>query len=176
MIFGVAVYTVMKVMGCKRETAVRKVQCFIANKPEDPIYGNSLLVARIYQIICGVIGESRFRNRMRLNGLMPIVWFLNDWCPPAIRITIAYKDDGERDLLENLIKREVKMILKSYGLYVDVLASWEKDEKLKMPVLLIRYAVNADQREAWMSLFREEAKAYVAQNCQPLFDSEADLL
>ena len=173
--FGAIVFLVMKYTGCKRETAVRKVQCFFADKPEDHIYENRDLVNRIYKIICGVIGEARFKERMGLNDLVPIVSFVKDWCPPTIKITMTYKDDDERNLLEALIKREMKVLLKSLELYVEVLTSWEMDEELKMPVLQIRYAVDADQHEAWISLFREDVKKFAAKNRHVLFDSEDDL-
>ena len=120
-LYGVAVYVTMKVTGCKCETAARKVRCFISGQPENPISYNPNLVDEIHSIIRGVVGESRYNARMRLENRLPLVVFLTQGSLPTIQVAMDCVEDNEKSRLEALIVDAVKNQLHVKGLCTEVI-------------------------------------------------------
>ena len=134
------------------------------------------LANEIWDNVRKIIGEDRFKQLQALNTTaiyFPLLFFGVESKTPYIAVSIYYKDDAEKKVLENVIKNVVIRYLSSYGYCTTILSTWKQREDLQMPYLEIKYSRDDEEWNALAIQIRERQNA-IAINNKPIKDTTED--
>ena len=134
------------------------------------------LANEIWDNVHKIIGDDRFKQLQDLNTTAiyyPLLFFGNEGKTPYIAVSVYFKDDAEKKVLENVIKNVVVRYLQSYGYSTTILTSWKQREDLQMPYLEIKFARDDEEWNALAIQIRERQNA-IAINNKPIKDNTED--
>ncbi len=135
--------------GCSIDEAVTKFHNLVNGKAQYTFSNDNGFKQAVAETVKAVIGDKRFNQLIKLNstGINPTVFFIDDKCVlPYVAVSVYYADENEKQVLENLLTELVRRYLKIYGYCEQVLVDWKVRKDLQMPVLVIRYAQNQEER------------------------------
>lgn len=164
--------------GCDNEEAVNKMRRFTNGKALMSMENDRGLQIEIEENIRNVIGDDRYKKLVSLNNSSinaPLFYYGFASGLPYIAVGVYYADENEKSILENLIKNVVIKHLEIYGHDTRVLAVWKDRFDLKMPVLMVRYATNAEQLHALEIGIKNEGQLIATVN-QPIIDDTEEKL
>lgn len=171
--FVVKLYT-----GSNNAQADKCIQHFFNGTTPTSIVNDSMLIDKIQNAIKAVIGDDRYNQLIQLNSVQlkpPLLFFVTTGAVPYLVITVSYKDDNERAVIENSIRIVFISYLKMYGYSEQIIVEWGFREDIKMPYLCLGYSTNAEQEKAINSYLENKRDTLIGNYGDITDDSEGVL-
>jgi len=162
---------VMLWTGSTKEEATKRIQDFISQKEVYHLATDQMLITDIWNAVNDIIGDVRYEELCKLARTSQLIDVNFASGLPYIAVTVKSADANEKCRLENILADLVKKYLGIHGLCKDVLLDWKENKKIKMPVLMIRYAETEEQLKILNACLYEENQKIIKKN-QPLKDDE----
>ncbi len=163
--------------GCNSTQAQKRLHNLINGKVQTKMESDMGLANEIWDNVRKIIGDDRFKQLQDLNTTtiyFPLLFFGNEGKTPYIAVSVYFKDDAEKKVLENVIKNVVIRYLQSYGYCTTILSTWKQREDLQMPYLEIKYSRDDEEWNALAIQIRERQNA-IAINNKPIKDTTEDV-
>lgn len=135
--------------GCSIDEAVTKFHNLVNGKAQYTFSNDNGFMQAVDETVKSVIGDKRYNQLIKLNStpiITPLLSFGYFSGLPYVAVSLYYADENEQQVLENLLTELVRRYLKIYGYCEQVLVDWKVRKDLQMPVLVIRYAQNQEER------------------------------
>jgi len=164
--------------GCSNEEAICKIRRFFNGSATRKMEDDMGLVNDLEETVRNVIGDERYEKLVALNNSSinePLINYGFASGLPSINVGVYYEDENEKKVLQNLMENVVSKYLEIYGYDTRILPVWKERYDLKMPVLTLRYATNADEVHALEIGLRLEQQIISRANQPVIDDSEGDL-
>lgn len=161
--------------GCSREEADKKLHNFLNGRVQYSISEDAGFCNDVWENIRKIIGEKRYEELVRLSQTAidtPLLFFGVWGMLPCIGISVYYKDDIEKDVIENILGNLTIRYLQSYGYSTLILKKWRTRYDLNMPYLEIRYARTEEEKRILGIELHNERRAVISQNSLVIDDME----
>lgn len=143
-------------------------------RPKYHIAENLDFINEIRNIIFCVLGTARFSNLRKLGLYQKILFRGTDWEGlSCFAIIIPYKDDFEKQILEDMINEKTKEYLRRYGFKDCTVVDWGRDKKSGISCIRVRYAENNKQRKIMERIIEEKRRSAV-KRFKPPQDDDVD--
>lgn len=163
--------------GCNSHEAGTKLHNFINGK--FPIqFNNDIGFSNdVWENVKNIIGDKRYEQLVKLSQTAietPLLSFGENSGLPYISISLYYKDQNEKCLIENVLSNLVVKYLRIYGFNTQILVDWKVRYDLKMPFLEIRYARTPEEQNILTFCQRNTQQSIMAKNSAIIDDTEED--
>lgn len=163
--------------GCDDEEAVAKIQRFFNGTAMYSFNNDYGFINNVSENIKNIIGEKRFEQLINLSKTaiyMPLIFFGENSGLPYVAISVYYKDENEKQVIENIMINLVIQYLKMYGYCNLTLVNWTERPDLKMPVLEIKYARTREEKRILDINLQNDRKNIIDLNTDITDDDDGD--
>ena len=145
------VHIIQLFTGCNKNEATLKIQRFFNGTTPASIFNDSMLIIDIENTIKCIIGNNRYDQLVQLGNTplkKPLLFFYTMGIVPYLIISVPYKDDNEKAVIEKSICDVFISYLKMYGNSNRLIVEWSYRNDIKMPYLRLGFSTNAEQKRA----------------------------
>ena len=145
------VHIIQLFTGCNKNEAALKIQRFFNGTTPASIFNDSMLIIDIENTIKCIIGNNRYDQLVQLGNTplkKPLLFFYTMGIVPYLIISVPYKDDNEKAVIEKSICDVFISYLKMYGNSNRLIVEWSYRNDIKMPYLRLGFSTNAEQKRA----------------------------
>lgn len=177
--FYIVVHIIKLWTGLTTEQAITKIQNFFNKTPQRTLLNDYGLIEEIGENVRNIVGDVKFEQLMRLSRTriaQPLIFFGEQSRLPFIAISTYYSDDNQKQVLEHILSNVVVKYLLIYGYSTEIITEWKIRPDLKMPVLLVQYARNAQEMHILSRIVQYQQKNIIARNSEIIDDTEGDKL
>lgn len=158
--------------GCNKQEAAKKLHSLWNKEIAVSFNTDTGFIETVWTNVRSIIGEKRYEELVRLSNTAittPLLYFGFGSGLPYIAISLYYKDENEKNIIENVISNIVVNHLRIYGYDTSIKTFWKTRDDLQMPYLQIFYARNQEEERIFQIHLQSEKKRIIAQN-NPLID------
>lgn len=169
-VFGGAVHLAKVFTGCSTDEAITKIQNLINGKTVVPLASDPGFYNEICQALHDIIGEKRYSELTKLDsalraaGHAAVVACGTVLGLPCVAITVAPKDDTEKQIIEAVLIGITKKHLAARGLGPEVIGDWKNRMDINTPYLEIRYPDNAQDRKVILDTIARDGLGSIEAN------------
>jgi len=177
--YYVVIHIIKLWSGCDASEAATKLHNAINGKINYTFSNDASFEQNVEETIKTVIGDARFSQLIKLSRTAidtPLLSFGYNSGLPYIAISVYYQDDKEKLVLENLLTKLVCRYLQINGFSPQILVDWKNRSDLQMPVLMIRYAQNKEERRILDICLQNTRKDIITQNTDVIDDTDEENL
>lgn len=138
--FHIIIKLVMMWTGKNEQEAIKTLYNFFSNTPTYHIASDPQAYGMLWNVVRTIIGEQRFHNLENLSETHQIYMSGRLGELPYIALTLICENDNEKAKLESALKVNLSNCLQAHGLPGLILARWDINPSVQLPVLVMQYA------------------------------------
>lgn len=164
--------------GCNKNEAALKIQRFFNGTTPASIFNDSMLIIDIENTIKCIIGNNRYDQLVQLGNTplkKPLLFFYTMGIVPYLIISVPYKDDNEKGVIEKSICDVLIRYLNTYGYSELLIVEWGYRDDINIPCLRLGFSTNAEQERAINSYLKNKQKTLISNYSDLTDDSEGIL-
>lgn len=164
--------------GCNKNEAALKIQRFFNGTTPASIFNDSMLIIDIENTIKCIIGNNRYDQLVQLGNTplkKPLLFFYTMEIVPYLIISVPYKDDNEKGVIEKSICDVLIRYLNTYGYSELLIVEWGYRDDINIPCLRLGFSTNAEQERAINSYLKNKQKTLISNYSDLTDDSEGIL-
>lgn len=163
--------------GCDDEEAIVKIQRFFNGTAMYSFNNDFGFINNVSENIKNIIGDKRFEQLIKLSKTaisMPLIFFGVNSGLPYVAISVYYKDENEKQVIESIMINLVTQYLRMYGYCNLTLVDWTERPDLKMPVLEIKYAHTREEEKILNIRLQNNMQSIIAVNNSIIDDTDSE--
>lgn len=138
--FHIIIKLVMMWTGKNKQEAIKTLHNLCSNTPAYHIASDPQVYGMLWNVVRTIIGEQRFHDLENLSETHQTYMSGRLGELPYIAFTLIYDNNNEKARLENALKENLKQCLLVHGLPGLILARWDINPSVQLPVLVMQYA------------------------------------